>query len=511
MKKILFVVLLTMLVGNVYAKKKEKDFVDGQYARNSISFIVVNHGDAYDAEVNDAVRTYVNEKFDFNDIDVKTVQTSVARQTDPKAARMKTPSADYIAGLLSEVDLGKSVFSYLFNRQENGVMNDSIILKRGMYNATDQDIMNAQATKLGLAAIADEGYKLINRSYVVVLDVYAVGDCEVNFMGETTMKKGISVFAVVYSMNLKESTLNKIFEECWIYDDDDENTVAEKNEIFDSIEIPMNERLSISELVLEDEQEPSSGGVEDLTAEVFDTRDNVIHKALDLILDNKKMEEWKVVTPILDNHPLTAKIGMKEGVKNGQRFTVYQYVEDKNGELGVKKRGNVRAANKIVDNRGVATGETLPTTFYQESGLIGVKAGMLMKENKDWKLSIGIGCKIGGGSIASLDINAGYLAWLNTFAGSRFAAYHYVLADYSAGANSVVAGYGCGLRFIRWLELMPYFKLGYGAQSFGVDGGLDVVFRITSPVNISVKMGGNSFNSSNTMPLYVAFGLRFNM
>lgn len=506
MKRILFAGLLILLACNTYAKKKEKNLIDGEYNRNSISFVVVNHGDSYDAEVNESVRTYINDKFDFNDIDIKTVQTSVPRIVNPGAAKVMPPKAKDISSLLSDVDLGKSVFSFLFNRQDNGVMDDSLIHARGRYNATDQDVLNAQATKRGWAEIEDDGYKLINRSYVIVFDAYAIGDYDIKLKGKTTTSKGVSVFAIIYEFDLKENVLNKIFEDCWIYESDDQSTIAKKNEAFDGIEIPMKERLTVSEVVFEDK--PSGTKLDS----VMNVRANVIHKAMDVILDNKKMDEWKVVTPILDNHPLTARIGKKEGVENGTRFTVYQQIEDKDGELVTKRRGNVRAANKVVDNRDVATGNTLPTTFYQESGFKGVKAGMLMKENKDLKLHLGIGCKIGGGNVAALDINAGYLAWLNTFAGSRFAAYHYVLADYTSGANSVVAGYGCGLRFIRWLELMPYFKVGYGDDLFRVDGGLDVVFRVSSPVNISIKMGGNNISpTSDSMPLYMSFGLRFNM
>lgn len=100
MKRILFAGLLILLACNTYAKKKEKNLIDGEYNRNSISFVVVNHGDSYDAEVNESVRTYINDKFDFNDIDIKTVQTSVPRIVNPGAAKVMPPKAKDISSLL---------------------------------------------------------------------------------------------------------------------------------------------------------------------------------------------------------------------------------------------------------------------------------------------------------------------------------------------------------------------------------------------------------------------------
>ena len=258
-------------------------------------------------------------------------------------------------------------------------------------------------------------------------------------------------------MDMSEGTLNQIFEKGWIYPDDDSATKEKKNKYYDELKIPVKERLTIAE-------------------ETFGYKDNetiasCIQEAINKILDNKKMKEWKVATPILNKHPLEAKIGKKEGVRNGQRFIVYKYVEDKNGNLQSKRNGQVRAANKIVDNRGITTGNTKPTTFYQIAGKP-AKAGMMLVENKDWKFQIGLGAQVGGGTTIGFNLGLDYLAWFNTFGGSRFAMSHYVLTDYVSGVNSITAGYGCGIRLIRNLELMPYLKAGIkmGETKFGIDG-----------------------------------------
>ena len=519
MKKFLLFATILLVASPAFAKK-QKEFVDGNYSRNSISFIIVNHGDSYDATVNNAVRSYVNEKFDFNDIDIKTVNASKARQINPSVKYsggnyVKVPySSKDVQKWLGGQDLGKSEISFWFNRTDDGRMNDSRVLERGRLNATDQDLKNAMATKVGREMIAESGYGLIDRSYIIVFDAYALGNYSISTGKSTNQRLGVSVFAVIYAMDMSEGMLDQIFEKGWVYDDDDATTASKKIKYFEKLNIPVKERLSVVE--------------ETFGYSEKETVESCIQETIDKILDNNKMKEWKVATPILNKHPLEAKIGKKEGVKNGQRFIVYKYVEDKNGNLQSKQNGQVRAANKIVDNRGETTGETKPTTFYQIAGKP-VQSGMMLVENKDWKLQIGLGGQVGGGTGIGFDLGLGYLAWFNTFGGSRFAMSHYVLADYVTGVNSITAGYGCGIRLIRNLELMPYLKAGVklGENKFGVDGGLGLNLQLAKPLDISVRVGGNGFaaQKSNTsdsvsenvmngmasMPIYFTFGLRLNL
>lgn len=512
MKKLCLFAAAIMVACPAFAKR-QKEFIDGDYSRNSISFVVVNHGDLYDAVVNQAVRSYVNEKFDFNLIEIKSINASKARQINPSVKYsggnyIKVPySSKVIQEWLGEHDLGKSEISYWFNRTADGRMDEQRVLERGRLNATDQDLKNAMATKVGKEMIAESGYGLIDRSYIIIFDAYAIGNYSISTGKSTNQRLGVSVFAVVYEMDMPEGTLDQIFEKGWIYDNDDDETIKKKIKFYDKINIPVKERITIVEEFF--------GYTENATIS------SCVQGAIDNILDNKKMTEWKVATPILKKHPIEAKIGKKEGVKNGQRFLVYKYVEDKNGNLQSKRNGQVRAANKIVDNRGEATGETMPTTFYQIAGRP-TQAGMMLVENKDWKLQVGLGAQVGGGTGFGFDLGLGYLAWLNTFGGSRFAASHYVLADYVTGVNSITAGYGCGIRLIRQIELMPYLKAGVslGESKFGVDCGLGLNLQLAKPLDLSLKVGGNSFAAQNSnsdsgpiasLPIYLSFGIRLNL
>jgi len=500
--KIISIVLFaTVLFASLNASaKKDKPFVDGTYSRNSISIVVVNHGDKYDNVIQEIVNAYKNDKFDYNDIDIKVVNSRLPRLIDPKikysnGAYIKPMySQKEIESLVEDMDFGKSIFSYWFNRTPDGKMDDQRVLERGRYNATDQDVKNAMATEIGKGNVAEMGYGLISRSYVIILDVYAAGDYSIEYKdGKKENHSGCSASAVIYALDISDNIVDGIFEKGWIYDGDDTKTINKKMAYYEKVKIPVKERLVVNE-----------ESVEVLSLE-NKTFEECLNDVIDNILDNNKMTEWKVASPIINNHPIESKIGKKEGVKNGMRFSIYTYKENKEGELKSKRVGYVRAANKIVDNRIESDGNTKPTQFYQISGLP-LKSGYTLVEKKDTKTKLDLGLiiynkrkssKIGVG--IGCDIGLHHLAYLNTFAGSRFAAFHYAIADYSIGPNTLTLGYGCGLRLIRMLEFEPYFKIGLGFKNqkhpdptrFGVSGGIALNLQIAAPFDFFFRIGGN--------------------
>ena len=534
MKKV-FVVCFLLLFAVQANAKKEKVFFDGSYARNSISFLVVNHNDRYDDLVNAAVDDYIegkfdfitaNDKFDYNDLDIKTIEVNYPRQINSANSEVSSPKVPYtteeVQTWISDLNLGKEIISFWFSRTSDGKMNEQRVLERGRLNATDQDIRNAMATEIGKEMIAEQGYSLISRSYVVVLDAYAIG----NYTRHGANVRKVSMFADIYVIDLQEGMLDDIFENGWVYEGDDEASARKKVEFYNQLQIPIKHVRSIDVTVQNADIAFNNLSKSALQQTEYSEIDCVA-AAIDKVLSNKKMDEWKVVTPIMKVHPIQAKVGKKESVRNGQKFRAYRIVEDKNGNLSSKKSGQVRAANKIIDNRGIASGNTEPSEFYQISGKT-VSPGMLLVEHRDLKMNFGVSAQIGGGGVVNANFSLGYLAWLNTFAGGRFAAYHYGLIDYTTNKIFTV-GYGCGLRLIRNIELMPYLKFGIDQNNkFGVDGGLGLNLQVAYPMDICLRVGGNSFVSSlisngdgsvgeiaediaKSLPVYVTFGLRFNL
>lgn len=97
----------------------------------------------------------------------------------------------------------------------------------------------------------------------------------------------------------------------------------------------------------------------------------------------KAIVDFQPRVPLLSTKPIRGKVGKKEDLSKGQRWALRETVE-KNGKAIQVHRGFVRA-DSIVDNRGVATGNTKPSTFYQIQGKK-PEPGMLMV----WQDDLGI-------------------------------------------------------------------------------------------------------------------------
>ena len=67
----------------------------------------------------------------------------------------------------------------------------------------------------------------------------------------------------------------------------------------------------------------------------------------------KKYEVFMPNTPLYTGYPITAKIGMKEGLEGGEKFEVFEQVMDqKTGKIELKSMGKIEVDKKLVwDNR----------------------------------------------------------------------------------------------------------------------------------------------------------------
>ena len=101
-----------------------------------------------------------------------------------------------------------------------------------------------------------------------------------------------------------------------------------------------------------------------------------------------EFEEFRVKTPLVSNTPLTAFIGMKEGITDDSRFEVLEVIENEDGSREYKRVGIIRPIRALIwDNRfmaaeeGAATAGLGRTTFKKESGG-DFMPGMLIREIK---------------------------------------------------------------------------------------------------------------------------------
>jgi hypothetical protein len=138
----------------------------------------------------------------------------------------------------------------------------------------------------------------------------------------------------------------------------------------------------------------ATGTVFDLTsAQQFFTDQQRFDNSLYMALENleselaKKFDEFRVKAPISDVKPLRSKIGKKESIFTDQRFFVVENALNKKGESIQQRIAVTRVGMKISNNKGIANGETQPSTFYQTAGKK-IEPGMLMVQKDDLGFSV---------------------------------------------------------------------------------------------------------------------------
>jgi hypothetical protein len=149
-----------------------------------------------------------------------------------------------------------------------------------------------------------------------------------------------------------------------------------------------------------------------------------MHEAIAGSYENllSKMENniaaWEVkITPEQVRPYITAKIGKKEGLKNGQRFKILKNKGDEDkGDLRTVKVGYARVTT-VADNNSVATGNTATSSLYQISGKY-MKGTEFLKQSNDIKLGLSIDYNYNGlgwdnqnvfGAFSMVDLTLDYL------------------------------------------------------------------------------------------------------
>lgn len=434
MKK--FLIILFVLSGiELAAQVKVNNVVDDDYVRSSISVVVVNRGDQYDNTVFNAVQTInYGEKFDINDIPTDRITI--------KSSRKVAADIERIGTILNAENVGKEIISYWYQRDSKGVMSDALILKRGMYSVRDQEILNSQVAKVGISALGEKGYDLVKGSYVFVLDYYNLKKDDDTY--------SVDVNAVIYRIDYSEELLDQVYQ-AWIYEEDTHEERAKKNALYDSIVVPLEMVTSVK----------ASGSSSSSYAEAIRAAySNAIHRS------ENSVDDWNVTSSVISTRPIKAKIGTKEGVKNGQRFQVHKIVEDRKGNLDSKSVGYIRATD-VANNSTVATGHTDASSFYQISGG-SIDEGMILKQKNDLRLGVTVAGGFGGYS--PIEIGVEYLEHINTKGTSRYVMLDlgFDAADSDIGVTFVTAAVGMGMAFrpIRPIEVMPFVQIGADVMGY---------------------------------------------
>lgn len=377
------------------------------YKRSSLyTFMVSDLQQEHSLTIHDAFVNYpIPDKFNNHNCNQRTLPKVVDENLSKK--EIKELQKDSITQFLSNNAIAKAMVAKWFNRSERGGFNMNLIAERGSYNASDIDIKIAKQNERGLAMLADAGEELLKNTFVVVnnfkytnkeevaekasgwlsvvssvasaagADVVSLA-ADATSLGVGVMGKGfiIKTDAHLYRLVWDEETAAIFYNDYWTED-------AE----LDSEKVAAFENSNIFNL----EYIGTETAWADLQSTVFTQKNDdeliaiATKKASDAVIANlqRTYEVFRTKTPLLSGDPISAKIGLKEGLEKGDKYEVLEQIINDEGKTEYKRVGVIKVEKDMIwDNRFMA-GEENPseieyTTFRGSKSKY--YAGMLIRQ-----------------------------------------------------------------------------------------------------------------------------------
>jgi hypothetical protein len=277
----------------------------------------------------------------------------------------KTDIQAEIAKAIKEQKIAHQLVATWFNRSADGKFDMNLIGERGFYNASELDINVAQKQAKGVGAIADAGEELINNTFVTFTqftffpnEVVAVLIRDIAKLAAQQISNPLAKVAAEKAADFAYSKAKdgySLFSKTWLYKLAWNDSIATVfyEQLWDNPEAFDNSDIFKLELV----------GSQKNTSVILlagdKTKEQIIDKVEVRNIDNvfaelqKDHDVFKPKEPVLTVNPLTAKIGMKEGLKGGEKFEVLEMTQDPNtGRTKYVSVGKTNADKKLVwDNR----------------------------------------------------------------------------------------------------------------------------------------------------------------
>lgn len=408
MKKHIF--SLIFLAASLTAQAQNSD-ADTPYRRSSLYSILVNHTDQKFAnEIRTAfVAMPTPDKYNNHDLSVKVITL------DKKLKGAKSDNEnDAITNFLTDNQVASRLVARWFNRDFfSGQCDMELVKERGLYNATKFDAILSERSARSQALMADAGEDLIGNTFVLVNDIRyidkehrakvaggflrALGSIADIAMGggntfsnltdniadmtETLRGFRVKINTFLYRLDWNDEVALNFYKMQYASKPND----ASKYNAFE-------EGRGQYHLTYVGKCE-SSGSTTSFMGIKLDEPIQMVRKACQRALDEnvvslqRSYSEFRTKSPIATTSPITAYVGMKEGVTEKSEFEVLEVVEKEDGTHTYQRVGTIRPIkNMIWDNRYMAAEEGAPgsslgaTTFERTSGTKDFYPGMVIRE-----------------------------------------------------------------------------------------------------------------------------------
>ena len=463
---LLFFLSFLFVVGANSQNVKQTFKVPSTYDRSSITVVLLDFPDAnHSAALREKIANVAfADKYYNNNLSYFALNAPFGRFD------LTIKAADLIKKAIDDKKMANEIVSKWYGRTSDGSMSLGLIHDRGMFNANDDALLLAKTTKRGNAELEDYGNRLINRSYILVIDFQnLMTAAEAKIAGTRGWQS--TVVSYLYKIDYSADIQNKVYD-AWIYDDDTPQVKADKKTKFEMIQFPVSFVASSAAAVSAQQLINRSDFLKVLDPDKSEDQllMQLVQKAYDenLYSLDRKYEDFRVKTTITKTSPITAKIGKKEGIKTDFRFFAYEYVYNEGTKSTSQKlRGVIRSTPNIVDNRQVSTGKSGTSQFYQTAGQQ-LETGYLLQQRNDIGGELSLGYEVGniGGAYGRLDIRLGRFVGIPSFfvyleGGVESKDYPISGTNYK-GISFVHYGLGLakGLMLTRNLELRPYVGAG---------------------------------------------------
>lgn len=414
--------LCFLSMNTLFAQKSQVE--TSKYERNSLSlhFLKFASGNSFSDQVLNSVK--VSGKYDDNSLGSNILSINVSEpgiSAAPVAKGAKAvnkvdqeAASEFYALLVKNIYdqkiPNKILAKILLNDQK--VSSPDVLSQRGEYNATDAQVLKANASKEGASLLRNNGLEnMLKNVYFIVTQTGAIKS-EYSKTAKENMYS-VSYKSYLIQVDLKDMLATNFWNDFWWNEPNEAKYNNFMNYKFPIKLISVTESVAATsetklELVgLKFEKKPKTQ--EEITKELAD---QTVSDAL--TTHSANYDPFKVKTVVYTASPITAKIGKKEGLRIDDRYEVFENRMSETGEKSSVKMGYVRAS-KVVDNAKNADGKTEPSEFYKAPARR-VDKNMILKEVPEKGIQLGAEVMFGDGFTAA-GVTADYVTHL--FKGNR--------------------------------------------------------------------------------------------